>query len=171
MGAIVFKQTRAFDPAFHQGIAAEMLNPNQQDLPSLNGRFQTRRYATSERFSFQLGMGAKEPAHTDMPGYQALLIVSPNHWVVKGGQDSYRSVFQEAGDLIVLDTGKQHEVVWDREKPKPKQPWIYIFVDANDRAKWSKQQIDKYQAERLALAALEELQDPVLLRWIDGGRS
>lgn len=166
MSAIIFKQPRAFNATLHCLLIRQKLANINLDFNSLKNSFRLRHYATTAHFSFHIGWGAGETYHVDLQAYQALLIVQPNQWLLKGVRDSRKSTFQDAGDLIVLDQGQKHGIDWNRDYRKPVAPWIYLFVDAHNRCKWSKHNLSICQAGQLALIAIQELEEPTLLRYL-----
>lgn len=167
---IVFKKERAFDPQPYLAAAQKRLQLRQHDISldliALSGNFRLISYCTTENYQFHLGFGSQEPSHKDLLRYQAIAVLQPNGWVVKGGTQSYRETWQQAGDLIVLDTGLQHEVVWDRNEKKPTEPWLYLFIDPHDIKQWQKATVSLARAEEMAIEAISELQNSALLKWL-----
>lgn len=159
MGAIIFKQERAFAVEPHLPFAFAKLESRYHDPTVLHSSFRTIVYGRTDQFQYELGFGGREPAHFDMPTYQAILILQMNRWVIKGARDSSACVFQSPRDLIVLDTSRKHEVVWDKHYPKPTAPWLVIFIDQMERKKWHKSRISKLEAQEMAVAACGQLQD------------
>jgi len=164
--AIVYHQRYAFDPQPHLGLISQKLQREVTELNALRNRFKAVHYTTTQNYSFDLGFGARENSHVDMRVYQALLVVKPNGWVVKSPRNSSRAVFQDAGDLVVLNTGVQHEVCWERGRPKPTEPWIYLFIDINRRAKWA---VSELQAVEMAQEAVNEITAIEHIEWLTAG--
>ncbi|MBW4465613.1 MAG: hypothetical protein KME07_09260 [Pegethrix bostrychoides GSE-TBD4-15B] len=167
---IVFKEERAFAPQPYLTVAQRRLQLRQYDMSldliTLSGNFRLISYCNTEHYQFVLGVGSKEPAHLDLPRYQAIAILQPNSWVVKGETQIYPITYQQPGDLIILDTGLKHEVVWDKNEKKPTEPWLYLFIDPYDIKKWQKSTVSLARAEEMATEALTELQNLALLKWL-----
>lgn len=169
MTAIAFKKERAFDPIPHQKIAAGKMKTQNINLEDLSARFRAMHYLATENFVFQLGFGSHEPAHSDLPTWQIILVLQPHRWVLKSPNDTFRNTYQQPGDLIILNTGKVHEVAWDKFSPKPSEPWVYLFVDFYNRSHWHQQSMTLTEAEGRARLAAEELQRPQNLEWLKVG--
>ncbi|XHX80880.1 MAG: hypothetical protein RBJ76_13375 [Stenomitos frigidus ULC029] len=168
MTALTFKQRYAFEPSTLSKVVAARMGQRFHgiEVQNMTGSFRLLPFCTTENFTFSLGIGAKEPAHVDLPTYQAILILEPNGWVLKSPRVSHQVTYQDAGDLIVLDAGLQHEVIWDRHHPKPTSPWLYLFIDPYKRQRWAKVNISQHQAAAMALEAVAELSDPNFQQWL-----
>lgn len=166
MKAIAYRQPNAFNPTLHRQITRLKLERHNLDLAVLQSKFKVISYTTTNNFCFELGFGAKEAAHTDLAAYQAILILDPNGWVLKGPRNSHKSVYQKIGDLVLLNQRVKHEIIWDRHYSKPEKPWIYLLIDSNCRRKWLQEKLSLHEATSLALAAVEELSSPVHLQWL-----
>lgn len=168
--SVVFKQEGAFSPAQHLTVVQRKLDLYKDEI-SLNlidllGDFRLIPYCTTENYQFHLGFGSTETPHKDRPRYQALAILKHNRWVVKGQPQNCQTTYQRDGDLIVLDTSLKHEVTWDWNAQKPVAPWFYLFIDPYSTQKWLKSTVKLPEAEQMAVAAIHELQNPVLLNWL-----
>lgn len=172
--SIVYQQHRAFELAAHRDKVSNRLEclknaeaPNGTHFPK---GFHRLTYTETRHFSFELGYGAAEAAHTDEDTWQALLVVEMNGWRLGGPQDE-EPVPQEPGDLLILDQSVPHWVTPDPEAPPPTRAWRMILIDSLLRlGKWSKEELSQSQAIDLALAAVNELNDPIFLNWFTGGR-
>lgn len=101
--AIVFRKLAAFNPHPHLVAIKQKLSGQVTEVAALRASFRLIDYTTTRNFSFKLGFGGKEPAHVNLPTYQALLVIDPQRWLLKSPRESYKGVFQEAGDVIILD--------------------------------------------------------------------
>ena len=170
MSPIIYKKSNAFKPGTYLSSVYRKINDYRISLENVKEKsgFQSVKYCNTE-FSFHIAVGGIEVSHRDTLAYQAILILDPNGWGVRGSKDSCRSVFQDAGDLIIIDQSIMHQVSWDRHFPKPTQPWVYLLIDAFKRDKWAKSNMNKHKAAELAFSAIESIEDPVLIHWLNGG--
>jgi len=167
MPAIAFRQPYSFDSRQHQAQAVKRVDHTSFDLTT-DKSFRVKSYVTAGDWQWHLGWGVKEPSHTDMACWQAILVINPNGWVLKGSRDASTNVFQDAGDLVLLDQSVVHHVVWERAQPEPTRPWLYLFLDLYKREKWLKSKVTKQQAIDMARAAVVELEQPATRQWLSG---
>lgn len=160
---VVYKEENVFDYQKHLAIATHLLGGE----PKLekNKSFHLRRYYEG----VSIGTGGEELAHVDWPCYQALLILAPNNWVLKGPRHSLHETYQQPGDLVIIDQSYMHEVTWDKWYPQPTKPWMYLFIDPHKREDWDKRSISVADAIAKAKERVRVLESEATVKWLSAG--
>jgi hypothetical protein len=161
MSCIKFKQEHSFNPDLHRRI----IDIKHQYLSRSLDSFRVARYTTTNNFQFHLGWGMRETAHVDLADDRAIAIVAANGWVLKSPRNSYQRIYQQPGDLILLDRAVTHHIIWDKFAKKSKQPWLYLFIDIYYRERWS----ELNRSIQLAQSAISELNSIETIDWIKAG--